>query len=62
VTVVVPTGKKLPAGTPVRVTFTEEEQLSSLVGVPSSVSPMTMPHDPIVPSGAIDWLPEASGC
>src|SRR5438477_199277 len=49
--VVVPTGKKLPVGTPVRVTFSEAGQLSLVVGVPNSVSPMTRPHDPAVSAG-----------
>src|SRR5262249_36236060 len=46
---VVPTGKKLPAGTPVRVTFTV--QLSVAVGVPNSVSPTTTPQAPTASRG-----------
>jgi hypothetical protein len=47
----VPTGKKPPDGTPVLVTVTDAEQLSSLLGVPNSVSPTTKPHEPDVPGG-----------
>ena len=49
--VVVPTGKKLPAGTPVRETLSDAGQLSSVVGVPSSVSPTTTPQLPVVSPG-----------
>src|SRR5437868_10769042 len=49
--VVVPMGKKLPAGTPVRVTCSAAGQLSSVVGVPNSVSPTTKPPHPVVSAG-----------
>src|SRR6185369_11913517 len=44
VTVVVPTGKTLPAGTPVRVTTTPA-QLSLAVAVPSVALLTTVPHE-----------------
>ena len=46
-----PTGKKLPAGMPVRATFSDAGQLSLVTGVPNSVSPTTKPHDPVVSAG-----------
>jgi hypothetical protein len=49
VIVVVPTGKKFPAGTPVRITLTVQSPV--VVGVPSSDSPTTNPHDPTTPAG-----------
>src|SRR5882724_12480944 len=49
VTMVVPTGKKLPAGTPLRVTVTE--QLSLAVAIPKTVSLTNAPHE--VASGPV---------
>src|SRR5215207_2746495 len=45
VTVVVPTGKKLPAGTPVRETLTEQPS-SVASAVPNWASPTTRPQAP----------------
>src|ERR1043165_1102516 len=44
---VVPVGKKLPDGTPVRLTFTFP-QSSVAVAVPSSLSPTTWPHESVL--------------
>src|ERR1051325_4332724 len=42
---VVPTGKLLPEGTPVRVTVTDVEQPSLAVALPSVASLITTPHE-----------------
>jgi hypothetical protein len=45
VIVVVPIGKKLPEGAPLRVINITPEQLSLAVAIPSAASLTTIPHD-----------------